>query len=109
MRQELLTFADSELSTEHLHIYYFTVMICHVGRAGWTSGYDHGFSPYKMTECPKSSKTLIFIFAVWGIGGGGCGARFYVNYCRVLYLLYISSSSLHHHLNPNEWEMTFLL
>ena len=26
----------------------------HVGRAGWTSGYDHWFAPYKMTECPKS-------------------------------------------------------
>ena len=90
MRQELITFADSELSTERLHIYYFTVVICHVGRAGWTSGYDHGFAPYKMTECPKSSKTpekleflefdphtveisffFILIFAVWGIGGGG--------------------------------------
>ena len=37
--------------------YCFTVQICHVGRAGWTSGLRPWFAPYKMTECPRLSKT----------------------------------------------------
>ena len=54
------------------------------------NGYDHWFVPYKMTECPKSSKipeklaflefnphmveiifSIFIYFLLWGGGGGG--------------------------------------